>query len=151
MWWRHCLTTRDRSKSGRKKHLKPEGGREETDFLNDRFSAPRLLRSFGVLSLLLPVKQALTWLRTSRHMCISSKKGDKDNFWDLDATSKVSFPLHQTEAREHKRHKDVASDVDSSCTVVRIWSGEQIPASHFKTSILPQFHLFSTLASEKGT
>ena len=29
----------------------------------------------------------------------------------LDATSKVPFPLWQTEARQHKRNEDVASDV----------------------------------------
>ena len=33
----------------------------------------------------------------------------------LDATSKVPFPLWDTEARQHKRDKDVASDVCWSC------------------------------------
>ena len=35
----------------------------------------------------------------------------------LDATSKVPFQLWETEAPQHKRNKDVASDVCLSCIV----------------------------------
>ena len=47
----------------------------------------------------------------------------------LDATSKATFPGWQTEARQHKRNKDVASDVCFSCSCL----GSQHPSPNVKT------------------
>ena len=42
----------------------------------------------------------------------------------LDATSKVPLPLRETEARQHKPNKDIASDVCLSCSC-RPWTGAE--------------------------
>ena len=48
----------------------------------------------------------------------------------MDATSEVPFPLWQTEARQHKRSEDVASDVCLNCCGCCCpWAGAETEAS----------------------
>ena len=51
----------------------------------------------------------------------------------LDATSKVSFPLWETEARQHRRNKNCATDVCLSCSCCP-WAGADSFPGHRRLS-----------------